>query len=108
MMGRRSRRFRRPTALERVHHEIRELGLIGVNELRAALECVVEIVDTVFGPPKTGGKFVGREDFQRTLQMDNYSCAPCCGLAVLRHLGRTANLASVERSTGATRPSPVE
>lgn len=76
------------------------LGLIGVNELRGALEWVVEIVDTVFGPSKTGGKFVGHEGFQRTLQMDNHTCAPCCVLMVLRHFGRRATLGSVKRALG--------
>jgi ABC-type bacteriocin/lantibiotic exporter with double-glycine peptidase domain len=76
------------------------LGLIGVNELRGALEWVVEAVDTVFGPPRTGGRFVGHEGFPRTLQMDNYTCAPCCVLMVLRHFGRRATLGSVKGALG--------
>jgi ABC-type bacteriocin/lantibiotic exporter with double-glycine peptidase domain len=75
-------------------------GLIGVNELRGALEWVVEVVDTVFGPPKTGEKFVGHEDFRRSLQMGDFTCAPVCVLMVLRHFGRRATLGSVKRALG--------
>jgi ABC-type bacteriocin/lantibiotic exporter with double-glycine peptidase domain len=74
------------------------LGLIGVTELRGALEWIVELIDAAFGPEERSGKFVGHAEFARTLQMNSYTCAPCSVFMVLRHFGRRAQLGAVKKA----------